>query len=105
SVQTMATHVANESWRRADMSLTFREHTDADVTIGDILDNLAALRVASDGRVLIVFAGFYCDQRLLRSLADAHTDSALIDSDPLSSIAPLLDSDSHSFPLLCAALV
>jgi len=106
SVQTMATHVANESWRRADMSLTFREHTDADVTIGDILDNLAALRVASDGRVLIVFAGFYCDERLLRSLADAHTDSALIDSDPPSSIAPLLEnSDSHSSPLLCAALV
>ena len=106
SVQTMATHVANESWRRADMSLTFREHTDADVTIGDILDNLAALRVASDGRVLIVFAGFYCDQRLLRSLADAHTDSALIDSDPPSSIAPLLEnSDSHSSRLLCAALL
>ena len=106
SVQTMATHVANESWRRADMSLTFREHTDADVTVGDILDNLAALRVASDGRVLIVFAGFYCDERLLRSLADAHTDSALIDSDPPSSIAPLLEnSDSHSSPLLCAALV
>ena len=106
SVQTMATHVANESWRRADMSLTFREHTDADVTVGDILDNLAALRVAPDGRVLIVFAGFYCDERLLRSLADAHTDSALIDSDPPSSIAPLLEnSDSHSSRLLCATLL
>ena len=106
SVKTMATHVANESWRRADVSLTFREHTDADVTVGDILDYLAALRVASDGRVLIVFAGFYCDERLLRSLADAHTDSALIDSDPPSSIAPLLEnSDSHSSRLLCAALV
>jgi len=106
SVKTMATHVANESWRRADVSLTFREHTDADVTVGDILDNLAALRVASDGRILIVFAGFYCDERLLRSLAEAQTDSALIDSDPPSGIAPLLEnSDNHSSPLLCAALL
>src|SRR6478609_7702738 len=107
SVQTMATHVANESWRRAGVSLTFREHTNADVTVGDILDNLAALRVASDGRVLIVFAGFYCDERLLRSLADAQTNSALVDSDPPSIIAPLLkSSDTHSSDrLLCAALL
>jgi len=106
SVKTMATHVANVSWHRADVSLTFREHTDADVTVGDILDCLAALNVASDWRILIVFAGFYCDERLLRSLADAHTDSALIDSDPPSIITPLLEnSDSHSSPLLCAALL
>jgi phosphatidylglycerophosphate synthase len=106
SVKTMATHVANESWHRADMSLTFREHTNADVTVGDILDNLAALRVASDGRILIVFAGFYCDERLLRSLADAQTNSALIDSDPPSIIAPLLEnSDTRSSRFLCAALL
>jgi phosphatidylglycerophosphate synthase len=106
SVKTMATHVANESWRRADVSLTFREHTGANVTVGDILDCLTALRVASDGRILIVFASFYCDERLLRSLADAPTNSALIDSDPPSIIAPLLEkSDSHSSRLLCAALL
>src|SRR5215467_15214557 len=97
SVKTVATHVANESWRRADVSLTFREHTGAKVTVGDILDCLAALRVASDGRVLIVLADFYCDERLLRSLVDAQTNSALIDSDPPSIIAPLLEnSDTHS---------
>ena len=107
SAKTMATHVGNESWRRADVSLTFRERTGAKVTVGDILDCLAGLRVASDGRVLIVFAGFYCDERLLRSLADAQTDSALIDSDPPSIIAPLLEnSDTHSSGrLLCAALL
>ena len=106
SVKAMATHVANESWHRADVSLTFRERTGAKVTVGDILDCLAALRVASDGRVLIVFAGFYCDERLLRSLADAQTNSALIDSDPPSIIAPLLEnSDTHSSRLLCAALL
>ena len=106
SVKAMARHVANESWRRADVSLTFRERTGAKVTVGDILDCLAALRVASDGRIFIVFAGFYCDERLLRSLADAQTNSALIDSDPPSIIAPLLEnSDSDSSRLLCAALL
>ena len=107
SVKAMAAHLANESWHRADLSLTFRDRTGANVTVGDILNCLPALRVASDGRVLIVFAGFYCDERLLRSLAAAQTNSALIDSDPPSIIAPLLEnSDIHcSGRLLCAALL
>src|SRR5207249_6684355 len=107
SVKAVAAHVANESWHRADVSLTFRERTGAKVTVGDILDCLAALRVAADGRILIVFAGFYCDERLLRSLADAQANSVLIDSDPPSIIAPLLEnSDTHSSGLLlCAALL
>jgi phosphatidylglycerophosphate synthase len=106
SVKTVATHVANESWRRADVSLTFRERAGAKVTVSDILDCLPALRVGSDGLVLIVFGGFYCDERLLRSLADAQTNSVLIDSDPPSIIAPLLEnSDSDSSRLLCAALL
>ena len=106
SAKTIATHVGNESWRRADVSLAFRERTGAKVTVGDILECLAGLRIGSDKRVLIVFADFYCDERLLRSLSDAQTDSALIDSDPPSSIAPLLEnSDSHSSRLLCAALL
>lgn len=106
SVKAVAAHVANESWRRADVSLTFRELTGEKVTVGDILDCLAAMRVAPGERILIVFAGFYCDERLLRSLADAQTDSALIDSDPPAMIAPLLEnSDSHSSQLLCAALL
>src|SRR5262245_52675930 len=106
SVKTVATHVANESWHRADLSLMFRERIGAKVTVGDILDCFAALRVAADGRILIVFAGFYCDERLLRSLADAQTNSALIDSDSPSIIAPLLEnSDGHSSRLLCAALL
>lgn len=106
SVKAVATHIANESWRRADVSLTFRDRSGARVTVGDILDCLAALKVASDGRILIVFADFYCDKRLLRSLAGAQTNSALIDSDPPSIIAPLLEnSDGHSSGLLCAVLL
>src|SRR5438045_5584210 len=107
SVKAVAARVANESWHRADVSLTFRERTGARVTIGDILDCLAALRIAAAGRILIVFSSFYCDERLLRSLADAQTNSALIDSDPPSTVAPLLEnSDIHSSDrLLCAALL
>jgi 1L-myo-inositol 1-phosphate cytidylyltransferase / CDP-L-myo-inositol myo-inositolphosphotransferase len=106
SVKAVAAHVANESWHREDVFLTFREHTSAEVTVGDILDCLAVLKLASGGRILIVFAGFYCDERLLRSVAEAQTNSVLIDSDPPLSIAPLLEnSDDHSSQLLCAALL
>src|SRR5947208_5654734 len=106
SVKAVAAHVANESWHRADVSLTFRERTGAKVTIGDILDCLAALRIASGGRILIVFAGFYCDERLLLSLSDAQTNSSLIDSDPPSTIAPLLENpDTHSSRLFFAGLL
>ena len=107
SVEAMAEHVAKQSWHGSDLSLMFRERRAAKVTVGDILDCLAAMRVPSDGRVLIVFAGFYCDGRLFRSLAQTQTSCALIDSDPPSIIATLLEnSDAHSVgQLLCATLL
>jgi 1L-myo-inositol 1-phosphate cytidylyltransferase / CDP-L-myo-inositol myo-inositolphosphotransferase len=107
SVEAMAEHVAKQSWHRSDLSLMFRERRAAKVTVGDILDCLAAMRVPSDGRILIVFAGFYCDGRLFRSLAQTQANSALIDSDPPSIIAPLLENpDAHSAGrLLCATLL
>jgi len=107
SVEAMAEHVAKQSWHRSDLSLMFRERRAAKVTVGDVLDCLAAMKVPSDGRILIVFAGFYCDGRLFRSLAQTQTSSALIDSDPPSVIAPLLEnSDAHSVGrLLCATLL
>src|SRR5437016_10159005 len=107
SVKAIAEHVTKQSWHRADLSLMFRERRAAKVTVGDILDCLAAMRVSSDGRILIVFAGFYCDGRLFRSLAQTQNSSALIDSDPPSIIAPLLESsDAHSVGrLLCATLL
>ena len=106
SVKAVAAHVANQSWRGADVSITFRERTGAKVTVGDLQNCLDALRVAVDGRILMIFADFYCDERLLRSLARAHTDSILIDSDPPPMITPLLKtSDTDSSRLLCAALL
>jgi 1L-myo-inositol 1-phosphate cytidylyltransferase / CDP-L-myo-inositol myo-inositolphosphotransferase len=107
SVEAMAEHLAQQSWHRSDLSLTFRERRAAETTVGDILNCLAAMKVPSDGRILIVFAGYYCDGRLFHSLAQTQTSSALIDSDPPSIIAPLLEnSDAHSVGrLLCATLL
>src|SRR5438876_6240199 len=94
SVKAIAEHVTKQSWHRADLSLMFRERRAAKVTVGDILDCLAAMRVSSDGRIVIVFAGFYCDGRLFRSLVQTQISSAVIDSDPAPGIAaPLENSD------------
>src|SRR5205823_9631636 len=90
SVEAMAEHLVQQSWHRSDLSLIFRERRAAEVTVGDILDRSEERRVGKGGRILIVFAGFYCDGRLFRSLAHTHTSSALIDSGPLSITAPLL---------------
>jgi phosphatidylglycerophosphate synthase len=107
SVESIAGEIAKASWHGADVSLKFFGRAGTQVTVADVLDCLAAMRVPSDGRVLIVFAGFYCDGRLLRSLTQAQTSSALIDSEPPSIIAPFLEtSDAHSSGrLLCAALL
>src|SRR5262249_1279689 len=63
SVKAVAAHLANESWRHADVSLTFRERTGAKVTVGDILDCLVALRVASDRRVFIILSVYFFYER------------------------------------------
>jgi hypothetical protein len=98
SVGSIAAHVAKASWHGTDVSLKFRECSNKEITIGDISDCLAAIAAHSAARVLVIFASFYCDARLLRALADAQNDSILIDSAPPSVIAPLLEnSERHSF--------
>ena len=101
SAKAIAAHVAAQSWHRADVSLKFRERKRPQLTIGDVEDCLSA------GRILVVFAGFYCDERLLHSLAQAQQDSVLIDSDVPSITAPLWkNSNAHSFGRgPCAAMV
>jgi phosphatidylglycerophosphate synthase len=92
SKKSVTEHFARQSWHREDIALKFRERTGPELIIGDIQECLSA------ERVLIVWATFYCDERLLRSLAEAQQDSALIDSDVASITAPLWnDSDVHSF--------
>jgi phosphatidylglycerophosphate synthase len=107
SVEIMARHAGQSSWHRGEIALKFHERKTEEVTIGDVLDCIGATTLPPDGRVLIVSAGFYYDERLLRVLAEAQSESALIDSDPPSVIAPLLEnSDAHSVGrLLCATLL
>jgi len=106
SVEIIARHAGQSSWHRGEIALKFHERKTAEVTIGNVLDCIGATTLPPDGRVLIVSAGFYYDERLLRVLAEAQSESALIDSDP-----PWLaksfweDSDIHGFGQLSSALL
>jgi phosphatidylglycerophosphate synthase len=101
SNKSVTEHFARQSWHRKDIALEFRERKGPQLTIGDVQDCLSA------ERVLVVCAGFYCDGRLLRALAQAEQDSVLIDSDVPSITAPLWkNSGKQSFGRsVCAAVV
>ena len=92
SNESVTEHFARQSWRREDIALEFRERKGPELTIGDVQDCLSA------ERFLVVCAGFYCDGRLLRALAQAEQDSVLIDSNVPSITAPLWkNSGKQSF--------
>src|SRR5437660_7608012 len=106
SVEIMARHAGQSSWYRGEIALKFHERKTEEVTIGDVLDCIGATTLPPDGRVLIVSAGFYYDERLLRVLAEAKSESALIDSDPPSLAKSFWeDSDIHGFGRLSCALL
>jgi phosphatidylglycerophosphate synthase len=105
SVESIATHAGKSSWRRGEVALKFRERKTQEVTIGEVLDCISAMTLLPDGRVLIISAGFYYDERLLRVLAEAKTESALVDSDPLLANSFWADPDIHSFGRLSCALL
>jgi phosphatidylglycerophosphate synthase len=101
SKKSVTEHFATQSWHREDIALKFRERKGPQLTIGDIQEGLSA------ERILVVWADFCCDERLLRSLAQAQRDSVLIDSDVPSITAPLWkNSGAHSFGRgPCAAVI
>ena len=106
SVESIAIHAGKLSWRREEVALKFREVEIRKVTISEVLDCLGAMTLPPDGRVLIVSAGFYYDERLLRVLAEAQTDSALIDSNPPSLVKSFSeDSGIHDLERLPCALL
>jgi phosphatidylglycerophosphate synthase len=106
SVESIAIHAGKSSWRRGEVALKFRERKTQEVTIGEVLDCISAMTLLPDGRVLIVSAGFYYDERLLRLLAEAQTESVLIDSNPPSfSQSFWEDSDIHGFGVLSRAVL
>jgi phosphatidylglycerophosphate synthase len=101
SNKSVTEHFARQSWHREDIALEFRERKGPELTISDIQECLSA------ERILVVWAHFYCDERLLHSLAQTQQDSVLIDSDVPSITAPLWkNSNAHSFGRgPCAAVI
>jgi phosphatidylglycerophosphate synthase len=104
SAKSIAASVAKSSCLARNLSLKFREQTDAEATVGDVLDCLSEMNLVSARRFLIVFAGFYCDERLLRALTEARTNSALIDSQPPPLTSPVWD-DSEARSCACSPCV
>jgi 1L-myo-inositol 1-phosphate cytidylyltransferase / CDP-L-myo-inositol myo-inositolphosphotransferase len=100
SVESVAAHLSKASWHGADVSLKFRERSGPEATVGDIQDCVRTMNVSRGERLLVLFAGFYCDGRLLRALTEAQRDSVLIDSNPGPVIAPLWKES-----VSCAALL
>src|SRR6267143_998293 len=106
SVESMSIHARKSSWCRGAVALKFRERKTPEVTIGEVLDCIGAMTLPLDGRVLIFSAGFYCDERLLRVLAEAQTESVLIDSNPPSLTKAFWeDSDIHGFGRLSCVIL
>jgi len=106
SVEIRTKHAGQSSSYRGEIALKFHERKTEEVTISDVLDCIGATTLPPDGRVLIASARFYCDERLLRVLGDAQTESVLIDSDPPSVVKPFWDdSDIHDSDRLSCALL
>jgi hypothetical protein len=78
--------LALPSWSRAGLSVVVSARPAGPVTIEAI-----APYVPTQGHALIVPGAVYCDARLLRALADHHTESVLIDSAPPASVRSWLD--------------
>jgi hypothetical protein len=102
SVESAAAHLSKVSGHGADVSLKFWERSGTETTVGDIEDCVSAMNVSRGERLLVFFADFYCDGRLLRPPAEAQRDSVLVDSNPGPVIAPLWKDCAQSF---CAALL
>ena len=101
SVESVAGHL-RRAWPAADVSLKLFQRAEAGVTVGDVQNCLAAVTVPHEQRLLCVFAGFYCDLRLLRALIASPRDSVVVDSSPPFFMAPL-GQDIGRAP--CAALL
>src|SRR5438105_11614150 len=78
SAELMAIHAGKSSWHRGEVALKFRERKANEVTIGEVLDCISVMTLPPNRRLLIVSAGFYFDERLLRVLAEAQSESVLI---------------------------
>jgi phosphatidylglycerophosphate synthase len=89
SVDLIRTQFAEHFWARADLSLEFQEHARGPATIGDISRYLKLMGPLDPDRALVIAAAYYCDGRLLRTMAEAATNTVLIDSKLPQNCAPL----------------
>jgi phosphatidylglycerophosphate synthase len=97
SDEQVRAHMETGQWHLSDVLLKYARHSTPNAIIDDVLGAVPP----NEHNVLIVFANFFCENRLLRAIALATRDCALIDSNPPENIGELWDSDSP----LCAALV
>ena len=83
----IASHLAEPSWARADVALSVRPRNAGAVRVSEV--------ASGAGRILVVSAGFYCDARLLKTMADQTAATLLVDSAPPPDCA-LLWQNSNS---------
>lgn len=74
SPEEIAAHLAEPSWARAEVALSFRSRNAGAARVSDL--------ATGAGRVLVVSAGFYYDARLLKTMAEQTATTLLIDSAP-----------------------
>ena len=80
SVESIRTHLAENSWARSELALKFQEQTRSPATIGDISRSVNAMSPLDPDRALVLSATYYCDGRLLRKIAEMKTSTILVDS-------------------------
>lgn len=74
AVEQVEAHLAKPSWTRAGVALSFRSRNAGAARVSDVATGAR--------RVLVVSAGFYCDARLLKAIAEQTATTLLIDSTP-----------------------
>jgi phosphatidylglycerophosphate synthase len=89
SVESIRAQLTEHSWARAELSLKFQEHARGPATIGDISRCLRLMGPREPNRALVIAAAYYCDGRLLQTMADATTNTVLIDLNLPQNCAPL----------------
>ena len=103
SADAIRQHLAGQSWRKQEVMLTVMASPGPQTSARDILTSFPPSQPAPH-RVLLVRADFYYDERLLRALAEAKTDSVMADSNPPPEMASLWEkSGSYSFGRLAGA--
>src|ERR1051325_4468156 len=104
SVDSIRTQLGENSWARAELFLKFREQNRESTDVGEILCDLPDLNAAESNRALVIVAGYYFDERLLRELAGTKTSAILVDSGPPKSCIELWEKvERRAYGWFCGA--